>query len=351
MGEMTEMILKLFFFFIALWFPVFSGLLFVDKKGKISFVTIIESYLLGQFLMWSVFQLIAVPIVRLKLHFSLLFFVYLGILILLSILGIVRWLRRQDKINWDLSLPKTPVIWIVLGLAVAVILYQCGMYVFGLHLDEDDARWLAEANDALIQDRMFLHNPSNGSFIGRFGGDMVRDSISPWPMYIAFLSRMTGIRVATLSHTVYAPVLLIISYMAYARIGSLVFKGKEERIVFLFAISVIMLFFGGQSASESTFSLIRIWQGKAVVAAVTVPAILSQILKIQAEDTPGNWLILFMMCCGSCLFSGMGVVISAIMIGGYGFYLIVCRRWKRIPYWLLAILPAAVFELILQALT
>ena len=61
-----------------------------------------------------------------------------------------------------------------------VIAGQMCVYIFGMHLDEDDARWIAEANDALVKNKMLLHNPATGEYIGRFVGEMIKDVFSPW---------------------------------------------------------------------------------------------------------------------------------------------------------------------------
>ena len=310
-------------------FPLLIGSLFKNKS-------ICFTYLAGQMAMWAAFQLAAVPAVHLRVPFTLLFWIYTAIVLAAAAAG----LKTRLKVKFD-----KPEISVWLVLAVLVIAYQCGTYIFGMHVDQDDARWIAEANDALERNRMLLDNPSTGEYIGRFVGDMVKDMFSPWAFYIAWLSGITGIQAAVMAHTVYAPILLIISYMAFYELGKQLFPQKTGRGVFLLAVSVINLFMGGNVYTQSVFILVRIWQGKAVVAAVMIPAILMLVQKIQKDDQISDWVLLITAGCACCLFSGMGIAIGLIMIAVYGFYTVACRRWKRIPFCILSVIPSLLFGL------
>ena len=300
--------------------------------------TWVETYLFGQVFLWAIFQLIAVPMIHLRLRFNALWITYTVIMTGFSVWGF----SQRKKLTLRLQKPLTQYIPLIL--AGLLIIYQMNMYIFGMHLDEDDARWIAEANDALVKNRMYLHNPATGEYIGRFVGEMTKDMFSPWGMYIAVLSRLTFVRAATIAHTVYAPILLILSYCVYFLIGRRLFRATTERGVFLLMVAMIHLFMAtGESYTQAEFALARIWQGKAVVAAITIPLILYLLLQVEDKDTRENWLWFTATGCASCLFSGMGIAISAIMIAVYGSYAVICKRWRRIPYLLVALAPSLLF--------
>jgi len=342
------MIVKILILIILLLIPFCIGSLL--SKG-------LDSYLIGQCCLWAVFQLLAVPMVCLKLPFSVLLIVFLIATAGLTGFGIwslIHSSHRPNKmysshrnVRWKFSLPSSPIMWTIVLLFIVLVLFQISRYLTGMHLDEDDARWIAEANDAITKNAMYLHNPATGEYIGRPIGEMLKDIYSPWSMYIAFLAYITGIRPAIMAHTIYAPVLLIITYLAYWRIGKQLFKRQAERLIFLLAVAVVITFFSGVY-SQGVFTLTRIWQGKAAATAVIIPAIFSQILMIQKEDTRKNWLILVVISWSACLLSGMGIMIALLMTAGYGLYVIVWGRWKRIPYWLACMVPAAVYEILYQ---
>lgn len=317
---------RLLFCLIVFSFPFLVG--FIYRTGSLG-----STYLFGQLTLWAAFQVLAVPMVLLRVDYTTLFWSYLPVAVLLAVVGVI----RIQKIKLD-----KPTVFLII--AVLVICWQAHFYVFKMHLDEDDARWIAEANDALVKNKMLLYNPATGEYIGRFVGEMVKDVFSPWPFYVAGIAKITGIRAASIAHTVYPPFLLALSYLAYWEMGKQLFEKPAEQGIFLLMVSVINMFMGGvdNGYTQSVFTLTRIWQGKAVVAAIIIPAIFMLILRIQNDDTVPNWLLLTVTTCAACLFSGMGIAISLLMTAVYGAYVVVCGRWKRIPYWLLSMLPPIV---------
>ncbi len=330
------MVLKVLLGMTLLTLPFLIGSVF--KSTSFSF-----TYLIGQVLMWAVFQVIAVPLVYYRASFTLLFWVYTGMVAILTIVGV--YFRIRTKIS-------RPEISVFLIIAIGIILYQCCVYVFGMHLDEDDARWLAEANDALVKDKMLLYNPATGKYIGCFVGEMEKDVFSPWAFYIAWTSRITMIQPATMSHTVYPPALLVLSYMAYWEMGKELFSEKTERGIFILMVSIINLFFAGNAYTQSVFTLTRIWQGKAVVAAIVIPILSGLFLKIQSENTLKKWLGLILAGTASCLFSGMGIAIGVIMSAIYGLCVFLRmlilhgkQSLKTMPLWLLSMAPGIMYGL------
>lgn len=314
---------------VILIIPVFVGVLL--RKDSL-----FSSYLYGHIILWALFQVVAVPVVQLRWPFKVLFWIYICLVTVLIVLGI-------KKIPELIKTIHKPCMDIALILAFIIIVFQMCMYIFGQHMDEDDARWIAEANDALTKNKMYLHNPATGDYIGAFRGEMIKDVYSPWAMYIAVISRLTALRPAIVAHTIYAPLLLMMSYIVYYNIGKLLFKGDVERSLFLLAIAVVNLFYSGNPYTQSVFTLVRIWQGKAVVASIIIPMIYMLYLYIEDEDIGKNWASLVLCGCAACLFSGMGISIALIMIGVLGLYAVIRGRWKRIVYWIVAMLPAILY--------
>ncbi len=316
--------------------PLWAGFVFRRKS-------VAESYLYGQVFLWAAFQVIAVPMIHLRLPFTALWITYAAFLAGMAVWGFLRFRKREEKLFRRPQEPWTRYVPLIL--ACVLILWQMCVYIFGMHLDEDDARWIAEANDALVKDKMYLHNPATGEYIGRFVGEMQKDVFSPWGMYVAVLSRLTLVGPAVIAHTIYPPILLMMAYVVYHRIGQRLFKGTFERGLFLLMVSLIMLFMGGNEYTQAVFTLTRIWQGKAIVAAIMIPLFLMLLLEMENEDVPGNWLWMAAAGCACCLFSGMGIAISLIVIAVYGGYAVICKRFRRVPYLLLALLPSLLFGL------
>ncbi len=340
-------LLKGFLLTLVFLIPFPIGFVFHKKDRTITWGTLLKSYLYGQFLMWAVFQILAVPMILLKTSFILLVISFSILMAVAVTIGIIR-IFKSPKI-FKIKIPIAPVIWIMFIVTIILISFQAYKYISSMHIDQDDARYIAEANDAFYYNKMLLYQPETGEYVGNFSRVPIRDVYSPWPMYLAALSKLTVTIPPALAHTYYAPILLVISYLAYACMGARLFKGTSERVIFLFLVAVIHLYFAGPAINEGAppvHTITRIWQGKGVVEAVAIPAIIYQLLTIQEDNSPANWIILTVMCCGSCLLSGLGVVLPLILIGVFGIYIICCRRFKSFLWFALSIAPAGIFEVI-----
>ncbi len=340
-----------FLFYILLQIPVFFvGMVLSTAVERENWnrKTALKTYVSGQLVLWAILQIMAVPLILLRAHFNVLFFCFIIISAVLGVFGGWRYIHLEKKgfisaKKWFARL--SPFARIVFIVFVCMVLLQVLSYYLGEHIDFDDARWLAESNDALTYGDMMTRNCSTGEYMGHFG--VPKDITSPWALFFAILARILHVNVAVGAHTVYAPVALLISYIVYYLIAYELFDNTEARLIFLMMVSLINLFFAGTVFTQSVFSLIRIWQGKATVAAVIIPFLLYLAICINKRDERTDWIRLGVTCCAACLLSGMGISISGILAGVFGMYSIVAyHKWKRIGLWLIALSPAVVFSIL-----
>lgn len=337
-----------FLFYLLFQIPaLLTGMLVT--KPEIKPVGLLRAWVFGQMALFAVLELLAVPMIFFHAPFNTLYYSFCILSVLLAAGGLARLIisRKKQKESPVPIIPEEPdrrsvLGWILLIITVLLILWQFLNYLLGMHDDHDDSRWLAQANDALATGKMIYHNYNTGQNWGWV--HMSKDGISPWPMLFSILSRLTlNTRVTILAHTVYAPVELLVMYAVYDLLAHELFRTKFSRTVFMLMVAVITLFYGGTLFTQSVFSLVRIWQGKATVAAVIIPLLLCLFVRVNRENKTSDWLLIALVDCAACLMSGMGIAIAAIMIGIYGVYHIVAyRRWKRIPSLLLAVLPSLV---------
>lgn len=313
---------------------------------------LLRAYVFGQMLIWALIELLAVPAIQLRLPFSTVFVAFLAALAALVAAGLYRLWRARKHISppsprrFFKSLSRLGAILLVAVLLLVAL--QFFAYFFGQHLDEDDARWLAEANDALESGQMMLRNPSTGEYMGSFGAvqEVVKDVVSPWAIFFAILARLFNLSSAIIAHSFYAPVALLMCYCVYALMARELFAGTESRLTFVLSVALINLFYAGAVYTQGAFSLVRIWQGKATVAAIVIPLLLYLFICVNRRNETSDWVMLIVCGVGSCLMSGMGVSMAGIMIGVYGAYDIVAyRRWNRIGLWAASIAPVAVVAL------
>lgn len=309
---------------------------------------LLKSWIFGQMLLFAILQIMAVSFILLHWSFNALFWSYLATGAVLFFCGIFRIKKVTGKKTAE-HRRQTWLSILLLVLGILIILYQSGSYLVGMHLDKDDARWMAQANDALVYGDMMTRDPDTGEYVGTFY--YVKDTTSPWPIMLAVVTRLLNTRTTIFAHTIYAPVQLIMMYGIYWLIGTELFKKAEARTGFLLFVAVINLFFGGTLFSQSVFSLVRIWQGKATVAGIMIPLLLYLFICLNNCHETENWVKVLIVGCAGCLMSGMGIIFSVIMIGVFGaYYILAYQKWKHIPFYLFAMIPSIVFALVNRSL-
>lgn len=315
------------------------------RERELGISVCLKAWIFGQMLCFAVLQIMAVPMILMRWHFDSLFWSYIGVIGVLFSLGLSRMLKKKARIKIKIPNLK-PFELLVLMITLLLILWQSTVYFFGMHLDEDDARWLAEANDALKTGDMMTRSYNTGEYVGSFV--MPEDVTSPWPMLWAILSRiMFNTRVSVVSHTIFPPVEIIILYSIYWLIGKELLQKTEARLSFVLFAIFVTLFYGMTVYTQGTFTLVRIWQGKASVAGVAIPFILYLFICINKNNRLLDWLRLIITGGALCLMSGMGIIIGGIMIGVYGLYNIIAyRNWKRMFVWVISLTPSMVSLLI-----
>lgn len=317
---------------------IVAGLNIIGEK-EIRWTGLLKSWITGQMLLFAILQVLAVSMILLRWEFNTLFWTFSGVVIVLFGLGI----RRIKRIK--LTIHKlSPITLVFLAASILLVLSQAGIYFFGIHLDEDDARWLAEANDAIETGDMMTRSYHTGELLGKFAE--MRDVVSPWPMLFAILSRVLVTRVSIVSHTIYPTIEIILVYGIYYLLATELLQKHEARLVFVLFAVLITFFFGGSVYTQGTFSLIRIWQGKASVAGVIIPLLFYFFICINKRNQTRDWILIAVVGLAGCLMSGMGISITLIMIGVYGVYHILAyQSWKRIPFFILSVFPSLAFAL------
>ena len=118
-------------------------------------------------------------------------------------------------------------------LAAVLILLQAYIPARYEHRDDDDSRFVSEEVSAVEHDTMYQDDPIAGDFLYWNEGEVKKDFTSPWAMYVAIGSRLSGIPPAVLSHTYLPFFLILLCYAVYFLIGQVLLRG-----VFVFDLFV-----------------------------------------------------------------------------------------------------------------
>lgn len=324
--------------------PFLAGGLLVpsgEDGGKLLF-----RWVGGQMLLWAGFQMICVPLLLRQADFKAvvaLFGGYTGLLLLFALVaeGKRLGLRRRvgiRKSSVRLSRKEFFLGAVFLGLFLFQI-YRALCYAYG---DGDDAYYVAISTAAESSDRMYM----TLAYTGLTTELDFRHGLAPFPIWIAFLARVSGAPVAVTAHLAVSAAMTAMGYGALALIGTQLFQERKKLLLFLIFAELLVLFGGYSLYTAENFMLARSRQGKAALGSLVIPFLLFLLLYLFRRMDEGKavglryYLLLAAAVTSGCLCSTMGALLCCMLIGAagiVGFFLY--RDRKRLLPLLLCCLP------------
>lgn len=301
--------------------------------------------LAGYLLMWSVFELIAVPAVILIQYDNFLFVLrwFTVTAILFSAAGVLLWYlrekRRREEVRpillSDLKSRKTgPEVKIEWLLFLALVGFQLYMAVTRASFDGDDAYYVVQSLMAQQNGGMYKNLP----YTGRSSPLDVRHALAVFPMWVAFVAVKADLHATIVSHVVMPLVLIPLAYLVYYEIAKVLFPSRKENIpIFMIIMGMFQMFGNVSIYTNETFFLMRTWQGKAVAGSFVIPMLFLLLLWLYAGEKKGEgqsagiWitLVCLNMTAGVC--SSIAVFLLAILLAAAAFSLMIVERDIRIP--------------------
>lgn len=283
-----------------------------DKQGMWSI-----NWLMGMVLMFAQMQLLAVPLIIFKCRFHTLFNWYVAIVAMETIAGTFRYVGNMRQMFFDLwpRLKKLGILWALVVLSIAL---QAGMLAYFEHVDDDDARFVPTAVAAVQKDLMLVENPVTGSALYSQLSESFKDMVSPWIMFWAVLSKVSMIHPAIMMHSIVPLFMIPLAYVVYWLLAGYFFEEDEKKVIFVGLVSAITIFSGYSVFNPGAFLLFRIWQGKAMFAAIFIPLHMYCALQFyQTKESRrfSDYVRISLVCCGACLTSGFGIILSGMFWG------------------------------------
>ena len=299
---------------------------FVDKQGKSPAFMCISGYMI----MWAVFQIICVPCVLLEKKYNAMFhyvvYGFGGTALLLAVIGAVLFVYRRkgegasfvmNKGESRLNLMER-VSWAVFLLLVLVQLAASVVMAYG---DGDDAFYVAVSTITESSNTMYKIMPYN---MGGTGLD-IRHGLAPFPIWIAFLARISGLKTALVAHTAVSTCLIGLAYVIYYKIGQILFRDKKESLPIFLSFAALLVMFGDYSyKTVENFMIARSRQGKAALGSIIVPVTILLLLMIFEEVQAGKkarwmlWVLLGTTVTAACLCSTLGTLLMCLFLGVAG---------------------------------
>lgn len=234
---------------------------FFDEKYRTPGLVLLN----GFFVMTALFQIIYIFALWRDFTFGTLAIVFGIVCFLAMIISVI----MGYHIIPELKHPKADFFFI---LFTFLIIAQIVMRVLQKVYDGDDAFFITMATTTLQSNRIFTIEPYTGWEVGTLDA---RHAFAGAPVFVAFLSKVTGLHPLIMAHEFYGSFLIVVYYCLVYKTGDVLFSKEEDRkwvSVFAVMASVFTIFGNISSYVPQTFMLMRTWQGKAVLCNLCIPA-------------------------------------------------------------------------------
>lgn len=317
--------------------PLLAGGLFTGtdrEAGRLAF-----RWISGQFCLWAGFQLICVPFVLLGGSFINMSYLFSGYGLVLVILGVLRdilHLRNGQKeaAGENAVMPAAGrkagraevFLWILFAM---VFLFQLIQAVRMTYTDGDDAFYVAISTSVADSERMY----EKLSYTGLSTGLDARHGLAPFPVWIAYLAKLSGMEPVSVAHLVLPAALIALAYGIFYLLGRHLFPQKDERMpLYMLFVGILVLFGGYSIYTAENFMIARSRQGKAALCSIVIPFLfyllflwLKQLEK-QEKLSVSFYLLLLSANMAGCLCSTLGGTILCLLTGIVGLLGAVCYK-------------------------
>lgn len=335
---------------ILLLVPTIVGCLLVkENKGTLR---LISAWISGQILLWAGFFVIAVPMILLQKSFTHTCYMFTGYTALLVVMAGIEKVIGRSKLQRsaisvrnntkEYSRTKAEIaLWIVFW---GLLLVQFVMATVFAYEEGDDAFYIAIATITEDANTMYIKLPYTG---GTTGLD-ARHGLAPFPVWIAYLARVSGMHAAIVAQVILAVVILGMTYGIYYLVGRRLCEDNLKSLPFFMILTELLMMFGGYSVySVENFVLVRASQGKAILAAIVLPFLFYQLMILVRELEDNKklglrfWALVLCTTATGCLCSTLGTILICMLLGIAGLCIAISyRRWQiLIPLGLSCLIP------------
>lgn len=335
---------------MLLWLLIvpFALGLFVKRICKRERDGVVFCIVTGYVIMFSIFEFLAEPLILGRKPFHVLVWLAVGIFLAMTIFSLIFNVKEMGQ-AFVITGKKIPWKSWTFYAALLLIGIQVWFYMKYMVTNIDDAYYVATAATALETDTMYQYS----AYTGRYNELLnLRYVLSPYPIFQAFLAKVTGINdAAVVAHTAFPPFLVCLAYSVLSLLGELLFvepedpksddsKGKQI-FLFLFLLSVVHITSYYCMRNQGSVLLVRVWQGKATLASSLIPALFYQCYRMSRyPKEKGNLAILLFMTTACCMVSSMGVALSAVLLGVMALLFGMFRKdWRYFLNMVLGVIP------------
>lgn len=296
----------------------------------------------GWFMMFAVFQVLVVSFIVTEQSFSLAVRTYSIVISAIAVVSVVigrRALKKSmDNLKDDhIENGQLPVMILVLVL----IAVQLAGAFFLQYLDGDDAFYVATSLTSEHTDTMYRFTP----YYGANGELDIRHALSPVPIFMAWLARVSGIHVTILCHSYISMLFLLLMYMIYFQMAKRLFANqKKNQWLFLLALSIWYLFGNVSIYAAESFAFTRTWQGKSMFPNLIIPYLFLWMFCMAKDEMDiGEWAMLFVTTLAATFTTSTGIFTVPILLGMEALIIAVVKKRAMVVVQTVACLVPCLF--------
>lgn len=292
----------------------------------------------GQIFLWACFQLLCVPLILMEGDFKIVIAGYTLIQALAVLAAVVRGFRKRKTVSaaswvrgFDRKKSVRSVLWILFW---ALLIFQLIQAVRMTYRDGDDAFYVAITSITQEAETMYRKLPYTG-----FGTELdVRHGLAPFPVWISYLAKMTGIQGVSMAHVVVPVALIAMTYGVFYLLGGILLQEKKDVLPLFLIFTEILVLFGDYSFyTVENFMIARSRQGKAALGSIVIPVLLLLLLLLLRKLQEGGavslqyFVLLAAANAAGCLCSTMGAMLCCMLVGIVGVCgALVYKKWKML---------------------
>ena len=270
-------------------------------------------WLSGWMMMFAVFEVLVVPFIVREASFSMAIQCYTVVIGILAVLFLFlgrstvpaclrKW--KEARPDWGQAM--------IMFLVLTLIILQLNFALYMQYLDGDDSFSVATSLTSQHTDTMYRFTP----YYGANGGLDIRHALSPEPIFMAWLSEVSGIHVTIICHSYISILFLILMYCIYGQVGSQLFPlQRKNRWLFLLFLNIWYLFGNVSIYAAESFAYTRTWQGKAMFPNLMVPLLFLWLLYMAKNEMDvGEWSMLFVIILCTVFTTSTGIFTVPILL-------------------------------------
>ena len=286
----------------------------LTKKDELKMKDIFLAYIFGWLKMFAWFQILAIPFIFLGFRLNTLVMVWGSGIVLLFLYYVAKNFKKYKEILQNkkrFSWPRCLEIVVVL-----LVIFQLSAVIFLAHEDADDAFFIGQAVTDAHTDTMMVYVGDTGA---EWGGFHPRYVFAPFPTFLAMISRLLMIHPLIVARIIFQFFFIILCYMVYYLLAKEVFKENRDKVAICVGFLCLLNLWGNISPfTSSSFLLLRLHQGKAMLANFILPFLIYLMASYFREKKFNSKELLLVMI-SSTLVSAMGVFLAPLLLGVYAF--------------------------------